>query len=94
MFELRKCLKYEWTWCDGDCEHCRVVLTTSEVPPYIQVQFVRTGGSHEEEPNPDVKHGRWIDMDDHVMCSCCGATHYGADKNYCPNCGAKMDEEE
>lgn len=34
------------------------------------------------------KKGRWIDLDDHVMCSCCGATHYGADKNYCPNCGA------
>lgn len=40
------------------------------------------------------KTGRWIDMDDHVMCSCCGATHYGADKNYCPNCGAKMESEE
>lgn len=40
------------------------------------------------------KTGRWIDMDDHVMCSCCGATHYGADKNYCPNCGAKMKSEE
>lgn len=36
--------------------------------------------------------GRWIDMDDHVMCSCCGATHYEADKNYCSNCGAKMVE--
>lgn len=43
---------------------------------------------------PKQKTGRWIDMDDHVMCSCCGATHYGADKNYCPNCGAKMKSEE
>lgn len=42
---------------------------------------------------PEQKTGRWIDMDDHVMCSCCGATHYGADKNYCPNCGAKMESE-
>lgn len=40
-----------------------------------------------------VRHGRWIDMGDHVMCGCCGATHYGADKNYCPNCGVKMDLE-
>lgn len=39
------------------------------------------------------KRGKWIDMDDHVMCSCCGATHYGADKNYCPNCGAYMGKE-
>lgn len=44
--------------------------------------------------HPEQKTGRWIDMDDHVMCSCCGATHYGADKNYCPNCGAKMESEE
>lgn len=53
------------------------------------------GPCTDEEPieAPDVKHGRWIDMDDHVMCSCCGATHYGADKNYCPNCGSRMDEE-
>lgn len=42
----------------------------------------------------ELKKGRWIDMDDHVMCSCCGATHYGADKNYCPNCGAQMDMRE
>lgn len=42
----------------------------------------------------EVRHGQWIDMDDHVMCSCCGATHYGADKNYCPNCGAQMDLKE
>lgn len=41
---------------------------------------------------PERKKGRWIDMNDHVMCSCCGTTHYGADKNYCPNCGAKMEE--
>ena len=36
------------------------------------------------------KTGRWIDMDDHALCSLCGATHYGVDKNYCPNCGAYM----
>lgn len=39
---------------------------------------------------PERKKGRWIDMGDHVVCSCCGATHYGADKNYCPNCGEDM----
>lgn len=45
------------------------------------------------QPEIEPKTGRWIDMDDHVMCSCCGATHYEADKNYCPNCGAKMEGE-
>ena len=45
---------------------------------------------HLKEVPSAQKKGEWIDMDDHVMCSCCGATHYGADKNYCPNCGADM----
>lgn len=40
MIELRKCLKYEWAWCDGDCEHCQAVFTTGIVPPYIQEQFI------------------------------------------------------
>lgn len=43
---------------------------------------------------PEREKGRWIDMGDHVMCSCCGATHYGVDKNYCSNCGADMRGEE
>lgn len=49
-------------------------------------------GNSEQLPSaqPERKKGRWIDMDDHVMCSCCGATHYGSDKNFCPNCGAEM----
>ena len=37
---------------------------------------------------------RWIDMGDHLLCSGCGATHYGADKNFCPSCGADMREED
>lgn len=49
-----------------------------------------------------VRHGRWeqcfedwrkqIEGD---KCSVCGFEHYGAsikNYNYCPNCGAKMDE--
>ena len=51
-------------------------------------------GVIDEQPTVEErKTGAWIDMDDHVMCSCCGATHYGADKNYCPNCGARMESE-
>ena len=53
-----------------------------------------------------VRHGRWIMVDDSCgkyACSACreieqectewGAGHYNpVDKDYCPNCGAKMDE--
>lgn len=45
-----------------------------------------------------VVHGRWIPDGDFVICSQCEAemnqkNSLGADnsKNYCPNCGAKMD---
>ena len=32
----------------------------------------------------------WIDLDDHLMCSGCGASHNEPNKNFCPNCGANM----
>jgi len=53
---------------------------------------------------PEQKHGHWKlvqDYDDeHWQCSVCGCEWYLADGNpeennmyYCPECGAKMDEE-
>lgn len=51
-----------------------------------------------------VKHGRWINAYPEIepnpmfmygICSECGFEQSISDKlNYCPNCGAKMDEEE
>ena len=45
-----------------------------------------------------VIHGRWLRADDFVICSQCEAemnqkNSLGVDnfKNYCPNCGARMD---
>lgn len=63
--------------------------------PLDSDRFVLTGvGARLEElPAADVRENakaRWIDMGDHLLCSGCGATHYGADKNFCPNCGADM----
>lgn len=44
-----------------------------------------------------VVHGRWDDSFDGItpFCSVCGRTHkcFNRTPNYCPNCGAKMDEE-
>lgn len=43
------------------------------------------------------KHGRWIHKDNfigkYLMCSECSHVT-GRKSNYCPNCGAKMDEVE
>lgn len=52
-----------------------------------------------------VRHGKWIELEEPYIntyeCSNCGrwfALDYGTleenDYNYCPNCGAKMEEEE
>ena len=47
-----------------------------------------------------VRHGRWIDMressKDVPRCKCteCGYVIIGLEKNYCPNCGARMDGED
>ena len=43
-----------------------------------------------------VRHGKWIEYpiaDGMNQCSVCGVLRFG-DSNYCPNCGARMDEHE
>lgn len=49
-----------------------------------------------EIPSADVapvRHGRWIDSGEGwVKCSVCHAWDYYDGFDYCPNCGAKMDE--
>lgn len=48
----------------------------------------------------EVRHGKWIRVDDtKCKCSCCDIIAFIAlypcgDKNYCPNCGVRMDGEE
>ena len=45
-----------------------------------------------------VKHGHWTDRAKSIIgvpteaCSECAEWSIGFDKDYCPNCGAKMDE--
>ena len=46
----------------------------------------------------EVRHGKWIEFDPRnkmaVKCSNCNYAFSRLEpKNYCPNCGAKMDEE-
>ena len=42
-----------------------------------------------------VRHGHWIDNGTFFTCSVCKEEQYGVDTGrfYCPNCGAKMDED-
>lgn len=51
----------------------------------------------EEQPTIDaepVRHGKWIEYptaDGMNQCSVCGVLRFG-ESNYCPNCGARMEE--
>lgn len=53
----------------------------------------------EQQPTIDaepVRHGKWIDItESHIgTCSLCGDRWGSVDMmNYCPSCGARMDEE-
>lgn len=38
-----------------------------------------------------VRHGRWVSYGWSTVCSECGEDYAFAKRNYCPNCGAKMD---
>ena len=43
-----------------------------------------------------VKHGHWVEQSDcdELVCSCCNGGYTLYDETpYCPNCGAKMDED-
>ena len=57
----------------------------------------------EEQPAADVapvRHGRWVNESFYTHCSVCGNMaiydKYGqeVESDYCPNCGARMDEKE
>lgn len=41
-----------------------------------------------------VRHGRWINHGWSTVCSECGEDYAFAKRNYCPNCGARLDLEE
>lgn len=78
--ELRPC-RQGWVFCDGNCEKC-ITITTST-----------TTTNPEKIENCGTKRGRWkgAGMGDY-MCSLCNMVVSGNRYHYCPNCGARMDE--
>ena len=41
-----------------------------------------------------VRHGRWVSHGWSTVCSECGEDYAFAKRNYCPNCGCRMDLED
>lgn len=73
---------------------------------YIRAEAVSAIGRMEAADVQEVRHGQWMPVEDVYMdtcfkCSECGLEFYLADGgtpkeneyNYCPNCGAKNEEE-
>lgn len=65
------------------------------ISPYVQNLFHKTIN---EAPTivQEQRTGHWIDTGSGQECSECGEIQYGYDnfRNYCANCGAKMQEVE
>ena len=93
------CTKCNTSW-RGTIDHCPncgsgevyvETVTTTEFPELITKENV-----------VEVKHGHWIvdrefgndvmSGEQMVICSVCGKGIFWGKQNYCPNCGAKMDE--
>ena len=73
----------------------------------IEMLSAKIRAAIEKEPGEDVKpvvHAHWVpcedNYEDEYKCSACGGTQFFAMTpqnegwEYCPHCGAKMDEEE
>lgn len=46
----------------------------------------------DEQPTISPKKGKWKVTPIYIQCSECGESFMLIPQNYCPNCGAKMDE--
>ena len=76
-------------WCN-DCDNKH--LCEDGIPACFDVQQLNALPTIEAEP---VKHGRWIKprrFKTKCQCSECHIMPVRGEPNYCPNCGARMDE--
>ena len=80
--------------CDEVCEEnqCQSCVLSAVFEKLAHYEDLKEQGRLVEQ-----KHGRWIHKDNfigkYLMCSECSHVT-GRKSNYCPNCGAKMDEVE
>lgn len=85
------------------CDHIVAVIVASAMflaagAAGFQEWLERKYGLRKEEELQPVIHGRWITIPNHrdwdqKQCSVCGDIRC-CQGNYCPNCGAKMDEDD
>ncbi len=73
--------------------HTKTIRVRGKLIGYVTFEDISDAPTVDAEP---VRHGQWLKLKDingfFVRCSVC-LEAYGEETNYCPNCGAKMDEE-
>lgn len=78
---------------DRYVEHIRL-MKKGRIPKTEIAILLDCKGTIDNAPTVDavpVRHGKWIIEDGHVCCSECG--EISKEYNWCPYCGARMDEE-
>ena len=63
---------------------------------YIETETERLLSEIRELPAAEPRRGEWLDACGYMKCSCCGFEcgdpYYLDEANYCPDCGARMEE--
>ena len=97
MEQIIKCKNCEYfhKWDDGSSPTCMYWTVDWDMgtEPDGFCSFGKLKLGCEAETYDIVKHGHWIDgtCGSYKICSVCGQIS-DFDFDYCPNCGAKMDE--
>ena len=83
------------TWDKFGCDaNTKLVPYQDHYIPYIHyddvIKCIKGMPSVRTQP----KTGHWIEGNYHIRCSECGEDYTYSLRNYCPNCGAKMQEGE
>ena len=88
MAELRRC-RGTWAFCDGNCSICNTTATTQTSMMYLMPQTADV---------VERKKGKWIEyVNSHCECPFCHKEWSFFENmtewfNFCPNCGAEMED--
>ena len=77
VVEWRKCNKFSWALCDGDCDRCNTYATSFTT----------------NTQSSSIKYGHWQWVDGVRCSICNYKLQTTGLTSYCPNCGARMDGE-
>lgn len=91
--EDEHCWGCDWM-AGGICKNCRINKFLQEIKAVPPVDIPKRNARWIELENPNYSPFDTTSHEYDLLCSLCGATHNGPNRNFCPNCGADMREEQ